>query len=56
MSSLKSFEEVVADLATKYGIQEEVVEALLVEWLGILYYAATGRDPGVQDDLLRFEL
>ncbi len=54
MDKLKSFKEVITEIATKYGIQEETVEAIIIEWLSILYYAATGREPGASDDLFDF--
>ena len=55
MEQLKSFTEIAIEIAAKYGIQEEIVEAIIREWLGILYYAVTGREPGAEDDLFKFQ-
>ena len=46
---LKSFTEVVRELAEKYGIQHELLESILIDWMNILYYATTGRDPSKGD-------
>ena len=53
MGNLKPFKGVVRDISEKYGVPEETVEAIIVEWLGVLYYAATGRNP---DDSFHFEI
>ena len=52
MAELKSFREIVKDISEKFGVPEETTEAIIVEWLGVLYYAATGRNP---DDSFHFK-
>ena len=55
MSDLKSFQEVMRELSEKYGIQMEVLEAIFTEWIAILFYSATGKNPRDSDELLKFK-
>ena len=41
---LKSFRGVIKELAEKYGIQEETVEAIIVDWIHILFVSITGEN------------
>lgn len=46
---LLGFRELIAYLSRQYGISEEIVEAIIVEWVKILYLSTTGRNP--DDDI-----
>lgn len=41
---LKSFQEVIGELATEYDLQYEIVEAIIIKFITILYYGATHRE------------
>ena len=42
---LKSFPELVKYLSEQFGVPAEVVEAIIVEWVKVLYLSTTGREP-----------
>jgi hypothetical protein len=46
---LRSLYEVSQELADQFGIPAEVVEAIIIEWLKILYRGVTNNE---DDDLL----
>ncbi len=41
---LRDFREVIRDLANQYGVPEELVEEIIVEWARILFFTMTGRE------------
>ena len=47
--SLKSLKEISRDIADDFGIPTEIVEAIIVRWIKILYLGVTGKEI---DDLL----
>ena len=47
---IKSFDEVVKWIAQQYVVPEETVEAIICDYIRILYLSATGHDP--KDDYL----
>ncbi|MDP2949851.1 MAG: hypothetical protein Q8P22_09980 [Chloroflexota bacterium] len=48
---LRSSQEVISDIASTYGVPEEIVEAIILAYIGAIYGGITGRDP---DDQLRW--
>ena len=42
---LRSWEEVAQELSERYNIPLEIVEAIILDYLGLLYYSLTGREP-----------
>jgi len=44
----------ISDWACKYGVQEETIEAILVDFLAMVYFSVTGREPSDPLSDLRF--
>lgn len=47
---LKTLSEVIKEIADKYGIDFEIVESIIKDYINIQYYALTGREIE-EDDL-----
>lgn len=41
---LKSIHEIIKELAEKYGVEFEIVESIIKDYIEIQYYALTGRE------------
>jgi hypothetical protein len=41
---LRSFHDVIQDLANQFGIEYEIAESLILEFIKLNYFAITGRE------------
>ncbi len=46
---LSTFKELVEYLSRQYGVPTEIIEAIIVEWVKVLYLSTTGRN--ADDDI-----
>jgi hypothetical protein len=54
MDNLLTPSEVVRLIAERYGVPAELVEAILRDYVALLYFSLTGREPEGNDSLSAF--